>query len=93
MVAFIQISITDHSKDALDGFTNTISNYPEVLECHHVTGDFDILLKIIVDSIEAYNHFLNEKISTLPNIGKTQSLFSLSQSKETKDFNIQLERN
>lgn len=88
--AFIHISIIDHSKMGIDAFVNQVANYPEVMECHHVTGDSDFLLKISVEDIEKYNQFVTDKLSTVPNIGKIKTSFSLSVRKETTVFQIDL---
>ena len=92
LIAFVRISIIDHSKKAIQQFFDQVSNYPEVMECHHVTGDSDFLLKVVLEDIERYNTFITEKLSTVPNIGKVQSSFSLSYGKETTAFQIDLDR-
>ena len=86
--AFIHISILDHSKRALDAFVAEIANYPEIMECHHVTGDSDFLLKVVVEDIGQYNQFVTEKLSTVSNIGKVKTSFSLSVRKKTTAYQL-----
>ena len=86
--AFIHITILDHSKKALDLFFERVNTYSEVMECHHLTGDSDFLLKIVVTDIEEYNAFVTEKLSTVPNIGRVRSSFSLSVGRSTTAFSI-----
>jgi len=43
LTAFMEISIADHSSEALDVFMNSISEIPEILECHHITGEKDYI--------------------------------------------------
>ncbi len=81
--AFVNISIKDHSTKAVEDFVGQIISYEEVMECHHVTGDSDFLLKIMVSDIEEYNQFILQKLSTVPNVGKVTSSFSLSIRKDT----------
>lgn len=88
--AFIHISIKDHSKRALDDFVKEVTSFLEVMECHHVTGDSDFLLKVVVEDIDAYNKFVTDKLSIVPNIGKVKSSFSLSCKKETTVFQLDL---
>ena len=83
LYAFIDISISDHSKDAIEGFIAQVIKYPEVMECHHVTGESDFLLKVLLRDVESYNHFVLNKLSTVPNIGKVGTRFSLSVRKDT----------
>ena len=42
-----------------------LKEIPEVLECHYVTGGADFILKVLVNNIEEYNHFLLEKLVTI----------------------------
>ncbi len=88
LTVFVLISISKHGKDALNGFVAAVTKYPEVLECHHVSGDADFLLKILLKDIEAYNQFILDKLSVIPNIGKVESRFSLSERKSTTAIQI-----
>lgn len=90
LTAFIHISIIDHSKKGLDEFVNQINSFTEVMECHHVTGDSDFLLKVVVEDIDRYNQFITEKLSITPNIGKIKTSFSLASRKETTAYQIEL---
>ena len=64
-------------------FVNAIKDFPEVIECHHVTGDSDFLVIILTKDIETYNNFIVKKLSEAPNVGKVRSSFSLSLKKRT----------
>jgi DNA-binding Lrp family transcriptional regulator len=81
--AFIDISIKDHSKSAINSFVSEIIRHPEVMECYHVSGDSDFLLKVLLDDVEQYNQFVLDKLSTVSNIGKIGTRFSLSTRKDT----------
>ena len=56
---------------------------PEILECHHVSGVYDYILKIAVKDMEAYREFLVTKLTTLEHIGSTHSTFMISEVKNT----------
>ncbi len=83
LTAFIHISITDHTKEAVEAFVERVVSFEEVIECHHVSGDADFLLQVLLEDIEQYNLFVLEKLSIVPNIGKLESRFSLSVRKKT----------
>jgi len=83
LIVFVNISISKHGKDALNAFVKAITKFPEVIECHHVSGDADFLLKLLLEDIESYNTFIMDKLSIIPNIGKVESRFSLSERKAT----------
>lgn len=83
LTIFITIALKEHNKTAINDFVETITQFPEVLECHHITGNADFLLKLVLADIEAYNQFILEKLSVIPHIGHVESRFSLSQRKMT----------
>ena len=55
---------------------------PEVLECHFVTGSYELLLKIYCRNHEHLMDILINTIQQIPNIQKTESLISLDQAFE-----------
>lgn len=81
--AFAEISLKDHSKKAIKDFVDQVVKFPEVTECHYVTGGYDFMLKVMVHDIKAYNHFVLDKLAEVPNIGKVASALSLSVEKYT----------
>jgi DNA-binding Lrp family transcriptional regulator len=81
LVAFTTVQLKEHSQNALRSFLKEGSKFPEVMECYHLTGTFDFLLKIAIRDMTEYNGFLLNKLSTLPNIGVVQSFFVLSEGK------------
>ena len=83
LTVFINISIKDHNKSAISEFVEVITQFPEVLECHHITGNADFLIKLVLSDIEAYNQFILDKLSVIPHIGRVDSKFSLSERKST----------
>ncbi len=83
LIVFINISLKDHGKKTINQFVKVINNFPEVIECHHITGNADFFLKLLIENIESYNDFILNKLSLVPQIGKVESKFSLSQRKMT----------
>jgi len=81
--AFVSISMKDHSLVALEKFAKQINEFPEIIECHHITGESDFLLKVLVEDIGAYNTFVTEKLSAVPNVGNVVTSFALSTRKHT----------
>ncbi|MFP4152572.1 MAG: Lrp/AsnC family transcriptional regulator [Alkalispirochaeta sp.] len=78
ITAFVEIAITDHSTEAVTEFSRHVKAIPEVLECHHVAGNNDFLLKVVATDIAGYERFILDRIATLANIGKITTVFVLS---------------
>ncbi|WP_323757786.1 Lrp/AsnC family transcriptional regulator [Roseivirga sp.] len=88
LTAFISISLTKHSRMYLEKFVDEIKAYPEVMECYHIAGNFDFLLKVVVKSMESYETFILSKLSTTANLGQVQSSFVLSKNIHTTAFSF-----
>ena len=87
-VVFCHIKLIQHTKEFLTKFENEVVKLSEILECHHVSGDYDYILKIAVKDMEAYREFLVTKLTTLEHIGSTHSTFMISEVKNTTVLNI-----
>lgn len=78
ITAFVEIAMSDHSAAAIDLFANAVAEIPEILECHHVAGEKDFVLKVVTEDIRSYEKVALEKIATMPNIGHITTVFVLS---------------
>jgi len=85
-VVFCQIKLAQHSKDFITKFESEVVKLVEVLECFHVSGDYDYILKICVKDMEEYREFMVTKLTTLQHIGSTHSTFMIGEVKSTTSF-------
>ena len=53
----------------------------EVIDCYHIGGMFDYLLKVVVPDMATYQEFVSKKLADLENIGNVQSSFVMSEIK------------
>ncbi len=82
-VVFCHLKLIQHTREFLTKFEIEVVKLSEILECHHVSGDYDYILKIAVKDMEAYREFLVTKLTTLEHIGSTHSTFMISEVKYT----------
>mgnify|MGYP000894680850 CR=1 FL=1 len=82
-VVFCHIKLIQHTREFLTKFESQVVKLSEILECHHVSGDYDYILKIAVRDMEEYREFLVTKLTTLEHIGSTHSTFMISEVKNT----------
>lgn len=80
---FVQVSINYTKPDAIKNFTKQVQSIEEIVECYHVTGSSDYLLKIIVADINAYENLLIDKIGKIQEISSMQTMMILSTTKNT----------
>ncbi len=89
LLAFVQISLDRHTPERFAAFEAALADYPEVLECHLITGQqADYLLKVIVADMDAYQQFLLEKLTRLEGVSGVHSSFVLKSPKRTQALPI-----
>lgn len=82
-IVLCHVKLVQHRKDYITQFEKEIVQFPEVLECFHVSGDYDYILKICVKDIKDYREFMVTKLTNLQNIASTQSSFTIKEVKNT----------
>ena len=83
---FVQVMLKGHNKQNIDIFMDAIRDVPEVIECHHITGSADLLLKVISRDISSYQKFMLESISEIEVVDNLQSMVILSTLKDSKQM-------
>ncbi|MEQ8924883.1 MAG: Lrp/AsnC family transcriptional regulator [Fulvivirga sp.] len=81
---FVMVSLKGHNKDNIDKFIESIESIEEIIECHHITGSGDFILKIIAADISAYQRLMLEKVSNIDVVDNMQSMVILSTFKDSK---------
>lgn len=82
MLVYCEVSLLGHQRDYLTTFEDQVRALEEVIECHHITGAFDYLLKIVVGDMDEYQYFMKEKLACLQHISKVESHFVMTEVKE-----------
>lgn len=82
-LVFCHLKLIQHSRDYIQIFEKEVAQLSEVVECYHVSGDYDYILKIVVKDMEAYRQFLINKLTSLSHIGSTHSTFMIDEIKNT----------
>ncbi|MBT3700719.1 MAG: Lrp/AsnC family transcriptional regulator [Alphaproteobacteria bacterium] len=83
LTVFIEVALNKKDKETRDSFMERIRLWPEVLECHFISGEYDNLLRIVLEDIVAYRKFVLDKLLAIPEVEKTRSSISLGQWKST----------
>ena len=83
LTVFIEVALNKKDKKTRDSFMTRIRQWPEVLECHFISGEYDNLLRVVLEDIVAYRIFVLDKLLAIPEVEKTRSAISLGQWKST----------
>jgi len=83
LMAICYVSLKEHNKKAGLQFIEAINNMNEVIECYNISGEFDFMLKVVVEGMDAYYDFHVNKLSQVENMGHLQSIFVMGIIKQT----------
>ncbi|HEX6914376.1 MAG TPA: Lrp/AsnC family transcriptional regulator, partial [Chitinophagaceae bacterium] len=57
LMVICYVSLKQHSKNAGDKFIKAIHEMNEVIECYNISGEFDFMLKVVAENMDAYYDF------------------------------------
>ena len=84
VTTFVLATLSGHNRANIEGFIEEINKIPEVVECHHITGAGDFILKVIAKDIASYQKLMLEKVSDIKQVDNMQSMVVLSTFKDSK---------
>ena len=82
VTVFVSVVTNQHNEDWLVRFARIISEFPEVVEFHRMSGNVDYLLKVVVPDINAYDEFYKKLVAKI-DITDVSSAFAMERIKET----------
>jgi DNA-binding Lrp family transcriptional regulator len=83
MLCFVRVSLQLHQSQPVERFGEIIQKMPEVLECHHITGEYDYLLKVAVRNRKDLERFAVERLTPIPGVARINTSLVLSEVKST----------
>ena len=81
LLAFVFVGWSDPAVEA--PFLARVQAAPAVLECHHVTGSWNYLLKVRLPTTRDLERFLGEVVKEVAGVQRTETIIVLSSAKET----------
>ncbi|UCH63336.1 MAG: Lrp/AsnC family transcriptional regulator [Fidelibacterota bacterium] len=91
LVILVEVTLARHQHDAILRFVEAVQTVEEIVDCYHVTGRADYLLRVVAKDIPSYELFVMETLSTLPGVQHIETMMILSAVKESKGLPIMVE--
>jgi DNA-binding Lrp family transcriptional regulator len=86
LLCLINISMERHRRKDIEQVRQAVQEMPEVLECHHLTGEFDYQLKVVVRNRKELEQFVLDRLSTIPGIAHIRTSLVFSEIKTTTEL-------
>ena len=77
VTTFLLITLSSHKINQINTFVEKITTLDEVMECYHITGSGDFLVKILVEDIATYHKLILEKLTQIEEVGNMSSMIVL----------------
>ena len=81
MVCFFGVSLQLHQFEAVERFKQLVQEMPEVLECHHITGQYDYLLKAVFRNRAELQRFVVDALTPIPGMARINTSIVLTEIK------------
>ena len=84
LTLFLLAELAEESRTALKRFSNRLADHPAVVEAHYVAGEADVLLKLRLPDMAAYDRFVETYINASPFVRRFKTLTALRSLAPTK---------
>jgi Lrp/AsnC family transcriptional regulator len=90
VTVFATVKLSAHGRKMVNEFRKSIESFAEVTECYVLLGAVDVLLRIVVSSVEAYEHFFNQHLSQISGVQEVHSSVVMTEIKHTTALPLHL---
>ncbi len=81
VTAFVSVILRSHGRQESADFLEAVKGLPQVMECHHIAGDEDYLLKVVASSPADFETFVLDQLTLIPAVQRVKTTFVLSSPK------------
>lgn len=89
VTAFVNVMMGSHDKDTSRRFEQRLTEIPQIISCHHLSGKYDFLLEVVAEDLEGFGVFARDVLQALPGVKEIYSSFSLKVLKDQRLLPIQ----
>lgn len=90
VVAFVSLTIDREQCKQVRALEKTLRQFPEILECHTISGEIDYLLKVATTDLKALSAFLNDRLMQVPGVSDMHSMVCLEEVKRASPLPLEL---
>jgi len=83
LLAYVSVKLEKKGQMPAAEFARAVNAWPEVIECHSLTGDMDYLMRVQVEDLAHFSRFMMGKLLEQPGVADVKSSFALERVKQT----------
>ncbi len=86
--AFVEISLTSQSREAMDRFETAVMDFPEILECHLMAGNADYLLRVAAADLNGFDAIHRDCLARLPGVSAIRTSFAIRRIRDRQGYRL-----
>ena len=86
--AFVEITLTSQSREAMDRFESAVQDMDDILDCHLMSGNADYLLRVAAADLEHYDRIHRDCLASLPGVSAMRSAFAIRRIKRWRGYPV-----
>jgi DNA-binding Lrp family transcriptional regulator len=81
VTAYVSLNIHGGAFGRVREIESHIRDFPQILECHTVSGDYDYLLKVVAKDLKSLSQFLTDRLMQIPGVADVRSMICMEEVK------------
>jgi len=91
VMAYVCLNIDGGQFGRVREIEASIRDFPQILECHTVSGDFDYLLKVVARDLKSLSQFLTDRLMQVPGVDDVRSMICMEEVKGPSPLPVNLQ--
>lgn len=90
VMAYVSLNIDGGQFGRVRDIESSIRDFPQILECHTVSGDYDYLLKVVARDLKSLSQFLTDQLMQVPGVDDVRSMICMEEVKAPAPLPVNL---
>ncbi len=90
VMAYVSLNIDGGQFGRVREIESDIRAFPQILECHTVSGDSDYLLKVVARDLKSLSQFLTDHLMQVPGVDDVRSMICMEEVKAPSPLPVSL---
>ena len=88
VMAFVNLSLDREQFRNVREVERQLKAFPDVIECHTISGDFDYILKVVAADLKSLSQFLTDTLMQVPGVASLRSMICMEEIKPVSSLPI-----
>jgi len=88
VTAFVNLSLDREQFRNVREVERQLKAFPDIIECHTISGDFDYILKVVATDLKSLSQFLTDTLMQVPGVASLRSMICMEEIKPVSGLPI-----